>query len=238
MNRLVSLRRLTASLLTYCVLTALNLIFLPASAEATEQPSGWILKPLNELFSASIHGSPNVDIAVPNGNYTLQLLLYEGWASRSADIVIEGETVKTAFDMFKEQGGSFDHGSVLRHTFTLTDGNIDIEIKGPLHFGGLILSKTKSATPDGVIIVKSQTTLDLQDVIKAINFGDTKHLIIGDVKFAAAAANTTVDGVTNTADGDVYGGEFCTETTPDTSENGIEESRVLQWQGPDRLAGQ
>ena len=209
MNRIfLSLTALIVSFLTYFTLTALNLMFFPASAEATEQPSGWILKPLNELFSASIHGSPNVDIAVSNGDYTLQLLLYEGWASRSADIVIEGETVKTAYDMLKEQGGSFDHGSVLRHTFTLTDGNIDIEIKGSLHLGGLILSKRNSDTPDGVVIVKSQTALDLQDVIKAVNFGDTKHLIIGDVKFAAAAVNTTVDGVTNTAVGDVYGGEF------------------------------
>ncbi|MCP4890307.1 MAG: DUF1080 domain-containing protein, partial [Planctomycetaceae bacterium] len=163
---------------------------------------------LPELLAASIHGSPDVDISVPNGPYTLQLLLYEGWRSRSADIVIEGKTVRTAYDMFKEQGGNFDHGSVLRHTFTLTDGNLDIEIKGPLHLGGLILSKGKADSPDRVAIMKSQATLDVQDVIKAINFGDTKDLNIGDVKFAAAAANSTVDGVTNTADGDVYSGEF------------------------------
>ena len=56
--------------------------------------------------------------------------------------------------------------------------------------------------------MKSQAALDLKDVIKAINFGDTKDLTIGDVKFAAAAVNTTVDGVTNTAGGDVYSGEF------------------------------
>ena len=30
---------------------------------------------LSELLAASIHGSPDVDIAVPNGTYTLQLLL-------------------------------------------------------------------------------------------------------------------------------------------------------------------
>jgi len=56
--------------------------------------------------------------------------------------------------------------------------------------------------------VKSQSDLDLKDVIKANNFGDSKGLTIGDVKFAAAAVNTTVDGVTNTAGGDVYRGEF------------------------------
>ncbi len=182
---------------------------------ASPQPGGWIRKPpseLPELLAASIHGSPKVDIAVPNGRYTLQLLLYEGWRSRSADIVIEGKTVRAAYNMFKEQGGNFDQGSVLRHTFTLSDGNIDIEIKGPLHLGGLILSKVLSKgnedSADRVAIVKSQADLDLKDVIKAINFGDTKGLTIGDVKFAAAAVNTTVDGVTNTASGDVHSGEF------------------------------
>jgi arylsulfatase A len=182
---------------------------------ASPQPGGWLSAArdardggMRELLAASIYASPNVDIAVPNGPYTLQLLLYEGWRSRSADIVIEGKTVRAAYDMFKEQGGNFDHGSVLRHTFTLTDGNIDIEIKGPLHLGGLILSKGKADSADRVAIVKSQAELDLKDVIKAINFGDTNDLNIGDIKFAAAAVNTTVDGVSNTAGGDVYAGEY------------------------------
>ncbi len=175
---------------------------------ASPQPGGWLLKPLNELFAASIYESPDVDIAVPNGIYTLQLLLYEGWRPRSADIVIEGNTVKTAYDMFKEQGRSFDHGSVLHHTFALTDGNIDIQIKGSLHLGGLILSKGKAGSPDRVVIVTSNATLDLKDVIKAINFGDTNDLSIGNVTFAAAAVNTTVDDVSNTAGGDVYSGEY------------------------------
>jgi hypothetical protein len=164
--------------------------------------------PVSELLAASIHGSPDVDIALANGNYTLQLLLYEGWQSRSADIVIEGKTVRQAYDMFKEQGGNFDHGSVLRHTFALTDGNIDIEIKGPLHLGGLILSKGKADSSDRVAIVKSQAALDLKDVIKAINVGDTNSLNIGQVKFAAAAVNTTVNGVTNKAAGDVHAGQY------------------------------
>ncbi|MDB4671428.1 PSD1 and planctomycete cytochrome C domain-containing protein [Pirellulaceae bacterium] len=162
----------------------------------------------SELLAASIHGSPDVDIAVPNGSYTLQLLLYEGWRSRSADIVVEGKTLRAAYDMFKEQGGNFDHGSVLRHTFTLSDGHIDIEIKGPLHLGGLILSKGKAGSADRVKIVKSQADLDLKEVLKAINFGNTKDLNIGDVKFAAAAVNTTIDGVTNKAAGDVYAGQY------------------------------
>jgi cytochrome c553 len=163
---------------------------------------------VSELLAASIHGSPSVDIAVPNGKYTLQLLLYEGWQSRSADIIIEGKTVREAYNMFKEQGGNFDHGSVLRHTFALTDGNIDIEIKGPLHLGGLILSKEKADSADRVKIVKSQADLDFKDVLKAINFGNTKDINIGDVKFTAAAVKTTVDGVTNTAAGDVYAGQY------------------------------
>ena len=161
-----------------------------------------------ELLAASIHGSPDVDIAVPNGTYTLQFLLYEGWKSRSADIVVEGQTVREKYDMLKEQGGTFRYGSVLRHTFTLIDGNIDIEIKGPLHLGGLILSREKADSSDQVKIVKSQADLDLKDVIKAINFGDTKTVTVADVKFAAAAVNTTVDGVTNKAAGDVFAGEY------------------------------
>ena len=163
---------------------------------------------ISELLAASIHGAPKVDIAAPNGPYTLQLLLYEGWESRSADIVIEGKTVRAAYDMFKEQGGSFDHGSVLRYSFSLDDGNIDIRVKGPLHLGGLVLSRQATDSPDRVQIIKSGSNIDLKDVLKAINFGRTKDLIIRDVRFSAAAANTTVDGVKNTAAGDVYVGQY------------------------------
>jgi hypothetical protein len=112
------------------------------------------------------------------------------------------------YDMFKEQGGNFNHGSVLRHSFTLTDGNIDIQIKGPLHLGGLILSKGKGDGTVSTAIVKSKSDLDFKDVLKAINFGDTRNLSVGDVTFTAAAVNTTVDGVTNKASGDVYAGEY------------------------------
>jgi len=166
---------------------------------------------LPELLAASIHGSPDVDIAVPNGTYTLQLLLYEGWESRSADIVIEGNTIKEKFNQLNAQGGNFNHGSVLRHTFTLTDGNIDIEIKAHkapnIHLGGLILSKGNGGSAVSTAIVKNKSDLDFKDVLKAINFGDTINLSVGDVTFTSAAVNTTVDGVTNKASGDVYAGE-------------------------------
>ena len=187
---------------------------MPAGLDAVISPQelvdlvGWLSPQLPELLAASIHGSPDVDIAVPNGTYTLQLLLYEGWRSRSADIVVEGKTVGTAYDMFKEQGGNFNQGSVLQHSFTLTDGNIDIQIKGPLHLGGLILSKGKGDGTVSVAIVKSKSDLDFKDVLKAINFGDTRNLSIGNVNFTAAAVNDTVDGVTNKAAGDVYAGEY------------------------------
>ena len=190
---------------------------MPTGLEAVISPQelvdlvGWLSPQLPELLAASIHGSPDVDIAVPNGTYTLQLLLYEGWRSRAADIVIEGKTVGEKYDMFKEQGGNFNHGSVLRHTFTLTDGNIDIEIKAHkvqnIHLGGLILSKGKGGGSVSKAILKSKSDLDFKDVLKAINFGDTRNLSIGNVKFTAAAANTTVDGVTNKARDDVYAGE-------------------------------
>jgi mono/diheme cytochrome c family protein len=162
----------------------------------------------SELLAASIHGSPDVDIVAPNGTYTLQLIFYEGWQSRAADILIEGKTVRAGYDMFKEQGGNFDHGSVLSHTFNLIDGNIDIEIKGPLHLGGLVLSMGKLDSADRVLIVKSQADLEFKEIVKAINFGDTKDLHIGEVKFTAAAVNTTINGVTNKATGDVFSGQY------------------------------
>jgi putative membrane-bound dehydrogenase-like protein len=190
---------------------------MPTGLEAVISPQelvdlvGWLSSQLPELLAASIHGSPDVDIAVPNGTYTLQLLLYEGWRSRAADILIEGKTVGEKYDMFKEQGENFNHGSVLRHTFTLTDGNIDIEIKAhkvqDIHLGGLILSKGKGGGTVSTAILKSKSNLDLKNVLKAINFGDTRNLSIGNVKFTAAAVNTTVDGVTNKSAGDVYAGE-------------------------------
>ncbi len=182
---------------------------------------------VSEILAASIHGSPEVKIAVANGTYTLQLLLYEGWISRSAEIVIEGKTIRKAYDQLKEQGGTFRYGSVLRHTLTVTDGNIEIEVKSNndpnTHIGGLILSKPQSrdstdAGPerkqqvsDGLLpthILDNESDLDLEGVIKAINFGQTKDVQIGDVRFAAAAANSTVDAVTNKAAGDVYSGEY------------------------------
>jgi hypothetical protein len=178
---------------------------------------------VSELLAASIHGSPDVDIAVPNGTYTLQLLLYEGWQSRSAEIVIEGKTVREKYDQLTEQGGTFRYGSVLRHTLTLTDGNIDIEFKAQdspnIHFSGLILSKGKAASAASTAIIKSESDLDLRDVLKAINFGDTKDLNIGEVKFASAAVNTTVDGVSNRASGDVYAGEFAQKLPAIQTEN-------------------
>ena len=186
---------------------------MPTGLEAVISPQelvdlvGWLSPQLPELLAASIHGSPDVDIAVPNGTYTLQLLLYEGWRSRAADIVIEGKTVGEKYDMFKEQGGNFNHGSVLRHSFTLSDGNIDIQIKGPLHLGGLILSKGKGGGTVSKSVLKSKSDLHFKNVLKAINFGDTRNLSIGNVKFTAAAANTTVDGVANKSREDVYAGE-------------------------------
>ena len=56
-------------------------------------------------------------------------------------------------------------------------------------------------------ILKSKSDLDFKDVLKAINFGDTRNLSIGNVKFTAAAVNTTVDDVANKAVGGVYPGE-------------------------------
>ncbi len=167
---------------------------------------------VSEILAASIHGSPDVTIVVPNGTYMLQLLLYEGWEARSAEIVVEGRTIREEYDQLQEQGGTFRYGSVLRHTSTVTDGTIDIKFKANsvpnTHIGGLILSRRKTGAAVSTGIVETEMDLDLEDVIKAINFGDTKDVRIGDVRFVAAPANSTVDGVTNKAAGDVFSGEF------------------------------
>ena len=71
----------------------------------------------------------------------------------------------------------------------------------------MILSKEKGGGTVSTAILKTKSDLDFKDVLKAINFGDTRNLSIGNVKFTAAAVNTTVDGVTNESAGDVYSGE-------------------------------
>ena len=183
----------------------------------------------SEILAASIHGSPEVTIAVPNGTYTLQLLLYEGWEARSAEIVIEGKTVREEYDQLQEQGGTFRYGSVLRYTLAVTDGTIDNKFKANnvpnTHIGGLILSRGRAGAGVSTRIVKTEADLDLKDVLKAINFGDTKDVLIGDVQFVAAPANSTVDSVTNKAAGDVFAGEFAQKrpqvtvaALPDTSD--------------------
>ncbi|MDB4676874.1 DUF1592 domain-containing protein [bacterium] len=167
---------------------------------------------VSEILAASIHGSPEVMIAVPNGTYTLQLLLYEGWEARSAEIVIEGKTIRAEYDQLEEQGGTFRFGSVLTYTLAVTDGTIDLQFKSNnvpnTHIGGLIVSRGNAGTNVSIGVLKSEADLDLSDPLKAINFGDTKDVQLGDVRFVAAPANSTVDGVTNQAAGDVFSGEF------------------------------
>jgi hypothetical protein len=50
--------------------------------------------------------------------------------------------------------------------------------------------------------------VDFKNVVMAINFGDTRAVTLADVSFTAATVNTTVNGVTNTAAGDVQAGEY------------------------------
>ena len=167
---------------------------------------------LAELLGTSIHGSLKLDIPMPNGTYTLQLLLYEGWRAngRQADILVEGKPILENYDYWEQQGKTFNGGSVVRYTFTLTDGNIDIEFKehkDGSHLSGLILSKGQGEPGVSAHGMKSPAGLDLNNVITAINFGDTKTLTLGKVEFTAAAVNTTVKGVTNQAKGMVARGQ-------------------------------
>ena len=62
-------------------------------------------------------------------------------------------------------------------------------------------------------VIDSPGDLDLKDVVKAINFGNTTDQVIGQVTFRAAAANSTVDGVKNSAAGTVGAG-FANQTLP------------------------
>ena len=62
----------------------------------------------------------------------------------------------------------------------------------------LAVSVAASAT-----VLETPGDLDLTDVVKAINFGVTTDQVIGGVTFHAADANSTVDGVINTAQGAV-----------------------------------
>ena len=68
--------------------------------------------------------------------------------------------------------------------------------------------------------------------MKAINFGDSKDLSVGAIQFSAAAVNTTVDGVTNKATGDVYAGEFAQKLPT------IGNTEVLQQLGEDFIKTQ
>lgn len=55
--------------------------------------------------------------------------------------------------------------------------------------------------------MKAAADIDLRNVLKAINFGDSVNLSIGGIEFAAARVNATINGVSNSAAGDVYAGE-------------------------------
>jgi hypothetical protein len=73
------------------------------------------LQDISELLGTSIHGSVDIDIPMDNGTYTLGLLLYEGWRPRATDIVIEGKTVIENFNHWKQQGKTFNYGSVVAY---------------------------------------------------------------------------------------------------------------------------
>ncbi len=49
--------------------------------------------------------------------------------------------------------------------------------------------------------MKAAVDIDLRNVLKAINFGDSVNLSIGGIEFAAARVNATIDGVSNSAAG-------------------------------------
>jgi hypothetical protein len=105
-----------------------------------------------EVFHSNIYNlddgtgnwNVNIDAVLPDGNYKVQVLLFEKWgASRNVTVTAEG--VSDSILMYDTWltapfGG---HGQVLAINTTVTDGNLDINVHGDaanMHVGGLIIN--------------------------------------------------------------------------------------------------
>ncbi|MCP4379476.1 MAG: hypothetical protein GY794_25305, partial [bacterium] len=81
---------------------------------------------LDDILNSFIIGADNatITIPVPNGDYKLQLMFYDAFASatRGIDVTIEGALVFDDYFLTAEQGGDALSGSVASHVFTVTDG--------------------------------------------------------------------------------------------------------------------
>lgn len=82
----------------------------------------------NEVYQTCRHQAPTYNIpasVVPNGTYTVRLHFSDGRGSlgdRAMDIVIEGQTVLTGFDIVADAGGQ-NIAVVKEYTVTVSDGD-------------------------------------------------------------------------------------------------------------------
>ena len=110
---------------------------------------------LEEILSASIYGSVDIDVPVPPGNYQVQTLYFEAWpasatpGARTCNLTIEGTLVAADYDQYAEQGASSNAGSVVTYTLDVLDGNLDIT-NDNIHVSGLIVNVNEFYEP-GVI---------------------------------------------------------------------------------------
>ena len=166
---------------------------------------------LTQILGTSIHTDADISIPVDNGGYKIQLLLYEGWGGshgRAADISVEGSPIAQNYNYWTNQNGTAQHGSLISCSVEITDGQIDISMKGTVanigpHMSGLIISRATSVSPTTLSLLEKPQGLDLDNVVKAINFGVTTNQTIADTTFLHAGANSTVAGVRNNARGQV-----------------------------------
>jgi hypothetical protein len=96
----------------------------------------------------------DIDVALPNGSYEVQLLLGDGFlpgANRIADISVEG-LLTDNYSYSSAQLGSNANGGMLTENVFVIDGNLDISLtqdggNGGPHISGLIISEV-SAIPE------------------------------------------------------------------------------------------
>ena len=102
------------------------------------------------------------------------------------------------------------------------------------------------AVPVNAQSLNDPADLDLDTVFSAINFGVTTDQVIGGVSFRAATANSTVDGVNNSAVGTVgvhQNGQTLPEIGSSNDDNALEQilgnkqiclqnQRVYPWTNP------
>ena len=169
------------------------------------------LASLTQILGTSIYRNADISVPVDNGIYKIQLLIYEGWGGshgRAADISVEGKRIAHNYNYWTQQGQTPQQGSLISHSAEITDGQIDISMKGTVpgiapHMSGLIISRAQSIAPATFSLLEKPERLDLANVVKAINFGVTGNQAISGTTFSHAGANSTVAGVKNNARGQV-----------------------------------